>query len=223
MNYCRICILPDTRPGITLDADGVCSACHGHRDKEERIEAAKVLSGPPEPASKPDKQAFLNDLRDALLASKMVSYAQGFEMIDAAAKENEWKLNKGAIALMWRAGCIIRSVFLEHIRDAFDKNPDLVNLLVDQWFADRIQKSQSGWRRVVMAGVEHGIPMPAFSSSLAYYDSYRTDQLPANLLQALRDYFGAHTYERVDKPRGKFFHTNWTGEGGSTTSSSYNA
>jgi len=152
-----------------------------------------------------------------------VSYAQGFSMIEAAGKSYGWKLNKGSIALMWRAGCIIRSSFLGNIRDAFTTDPNLRNLLMAPWFTDKVQSCESGWRKVVATAALNGIPVPAFSSALAYFDGYRNAELPANLLQAQRDYFGAHTYERIDKARGQFHHTNWTGEGGSTTSSSYNA
>lgn len=189
--------------------------------KEERVEASKVLTGP-KPNFKGDKKQFAEDLRKALYASKMVSYAQGYILMRYAAKEYDWNLNYGGIALMWRGGCIIRSVFLGKIKEAFDKNPDLTNLLLDPFFKEKIDSSQESWRKVVSAAVTNGIWIPALSTALNYYDGCRNSRLPANLLQAQRDYFGAHTYERVDKPRGEFFHTNWTGHGGSTSSSTYN-
>jgi 6-phosphogluconate dehydrogenase len=143
--------------------------------------------------------------------------------MNAMGKETGWKFNNGGVALMWRGGCIIRSAFLGKIKEAFDRNPDLQNLLLDPYFSEQITKAAPGWRRVCAAAVTHGIPIPTMSSALAYYDGYRTERLPANLLQAQRDFFGAHTYERVDRPRGQFFHTNWTGHGGTTSSTSYNA
>ncbi len=188
--------------------------------KEQRVEASKVLRGP-EPSFKGDKKAFLKDLEKALYASKIVSYAQGFTLLRAAAAEYKWNLNYGGIALLWRGGCIIRSIFLGKIKEAFDKNPNLSNLLLDPFFSDKIEQSQDGWRRVVSAAVMNGIWVPAFSTALSYFDGIRNSRLPANLLQAQRDYFGAHQYERVDKPRGEFFHTNWTGHGGETASSTY--
>ncbi|MBL7111280.1 MAG: NADP-dependent phosphogluconate dehydrogenase, partial [Bacteroidales bacterium] len=154
-------------------------------------------------------------------ASKIVSYAQGYVLMRAAAEEYGWKLNYGGIALMWRGGCIIRSAFLGNIKEAFDKNPDLSNLLLDPFFKERIDEAQASWRRVVAAAMQYGIPVPALSAALCYYDGLRSERLPANLLQAQRDYFGAHTYERVDRPRGEFFHTNWTGRGGNTSASTY--
>jgi 6-phosphogluconate dehydrogenase len=169
-------------------------------------------------------EAFLNDVRDALYASKICSYAQGFQLMRAAAAENHWDLNYGGVAMMWRGGCIIRSRFLGHITEAFDVHGGgLVNLLLAPYFTKAVQAASAGWRRTVAAAVTSGVPVPAISSALAYYDGYRSEWLPANLLQAQRDYFGAHTYERVDKPRGQFFHTNWTGEGGTTTSGTYTA
>ncbi|MEO8376112.1 MAG: decarboxylating NADP(+)-dependent phosphogluconate dehydrogenase [Candidatus Sumerlaeota bacterium] len=206
---------------ITLIAEAVFSRSLSAL-KDQRVEASKILTGPTiiKPA---DKAAFLAAIRDGLLASKLVSYAQGFSMIEAAGREFKWKLNRGSIALMWRAGCIIRSSFLGKIRDAYAKNPNLTNLLLDPWFTERLTKTQDGWRKVIAAAVTSGVPVPAFSTALAYYDGFRCERLPANLLQAQRDFFGAHTYERTDKPRGQFFHTNWTGEGGTTTSSTYNA
>ena len=158
----------------------------------------------------------------ALYASKVISYAQGFALLRAMAKESGWTINNGAVALMWRGGCIIRSVFLGKIKEAFDRSPGLTNLLLDPYFAAEVGRCQPGWRRAVGAGVANGIPLPAISAALAYFDGYRTARLPANLLQAQRDYFGAHTYERVDRPRGQFFHTNWTGRGGTTASTTYN-
>jgi 6-phosphogluconate dehydrogenase len=189
--------------------------------KDERINASKILTRQSKKYTG-EKKAFILDLRDALCASKIVSYAQGYSLMRAAAKEYGWKLNYGGIALMWRGGCIIRSVFLGKIKEAFDRNPELRNLLLDQYFTNQVMKAQEGWRRIVAAAALHGIPIPALSSALAYFDGYRSARLPANLLQAQRDYFGAHTYERIDRPRGQFFHTNWTGKGGDTASSTYN-
>ncbi len=191
--------------------------------KEERVRAEKVLALPPLPPFAGDKKAFLNDLKEALLASKLVSYAQGFMLMREAAKEYGWKLNYGSVALMWRGGCIIRSVFLGKIKEAFDKNPQLDSLVLDDYFKAILLRAQGAWRRVIAASVTAGIPLPAMSTALAFFDGYRTGRLPANMLQALRDYFGAHTYERTDKPRGQFFHTNWTGTGGNVSSSTYNA
>jgi len=188
--------------------------------KEERVAASKVLSGPVT-TFKGDRKTFIEDVRKALFASKICSYAQGYQLLKAAAKEYGWKLNYGEIALMWRGGCIIRATFLGDIKAAFDKNPALANLLLDPFFKNIIDQCQESWRRVIATAVQMGIPVPAFSSALSYYDSYRSAQLPANMLQAQRDYFGAHTYERVDKPRGQFFHTDWCGLGGTTTSSTY--
>ena len=188
--------------------------------KEDRVEASKVLSGP-QPKFEGDKKQFINDLMQALYAAKLVSYAQGYVLMRFAAKDFGWKLNNGGIALMWRGGCIIRSAFLGKIKEAFDKNPDLTNLLLDPFFKEKIESSQASWRRVVSTAVLNGIWIPALSTALNYFDGYRNGRLPANLLQAQRDYFGAHTYERVDKPRGEFFHTNWTGHGGITASTTY--
>jgi 6-phosphogluconate dehydrogenase len=185
--------------------------------KDERVAAAKVLSGPKAKISG-DGQAFIKDLEAAVYASKLISYTQGYMLMRAAAKEYKWNLNYGAIALMWRGGCIIRSVFLGKIKEAFDRNPQLTNLLLDPYFAKQIKAAQAAWRRVVATAVLKGIPVPAMSSALAFFDGYRRESLPANLLQAQRDYFGAHTYQRVDKPRGEYFHTNWTGHGGNVTS-----
>jgi 6-phosphogluconate dehydrogenase len=185
--------------------------------KDERAIAAKALAGP-KPALTGDKARFVADLEEAVYASKMISYTQGYMLMRAAAKEYKWNLNYGGIALMWRGGCIIRSVFLGKIKEAFDRNPGLTNLLLDPFFTEQMAKSQAAWRRVVARAVQKGIPVPAMSSALAFYDGYRRECLPANLLQAQRDYFGAHTYQRLDKPRGDYFHTNWTGRGGDVTS-----
>src|SRR5215207_4389489 len=211
---------------ITLMAEAVYSRCVSAL-KDERVKAAKKLKGPRPAltaiAANPEKKkAFIEDIRFALYASKIVSYAQGYMLMRAAAKEYGWNLNYGGIALMWRGGCIIRSRFLGKIKEAFDKNPQLANLLLDPYFTEEVQRCQPGWREVIAMAVRAGIPVPAFSTALAFFDGYRTANLPANLLQAQRDYFGAHTYERTDKPRGKFHHTNWTGRGGDTASSSYN-
>ena len=206
---------------LTLIAEAVFARCLSAL-KEERVSASKVLTGP-KPQFKGDKKAMIDDLRQALYASKIVSYAQGYQLMRAAAQEHKWNLNYGGIALMWRGGCIIRSVFLGKIKEAFANDPGLVNLLLDPFFQEAIEQSQAAWRRVVSAAIEMGVPTPAIGSALSYYDGYRSARLPANLLQAQRDYFGAHTYERVDKPRGEFFHTNWTGRGGDTAASTYTA
>jgi len=205
---------------LTLIGEAVFARCLSAL-KEERVAASRVLTGP-KPDFTGDKKAFVDDLRQALYASKIVSYAQGYQLMRAAAQEYNWNLNYGGIALMWRGGCIIRSAFLGKIKEAFDKNPKLENLLLYPFFKDAVDKAQGSWRRVVTTAVEMGVPMPAMSAALAFYDGYRSGRLPANLLQAQRDYFGAHTYERVDKPRGEFFHTNWTGRGGTTAASTYN-
>ncbi|MDR3207153.1 MAG: decarboxylating NADP(+)-dependent phosphogluconate dehydrogenase [Oscillospiraceae bacterium] len=209
----------DEGVALTLIGEAVFARCLS-AVKEERVAAAKVLTGP-KPAFTGDKKALIDAIRDALFASKIVSYAQGYTLMRAAAKTYGWDLNYGQIALMWRGGCIIRSVFLGDIKTAFDKNPALPNLLLDDYFKQAIDKAQAGWRTVCAAAVQSGLPAPAISSALAYYDGYRCARLPANLLQAQRDYFGAHTYERLDAPRGQFFHTNWTGTGGDTASSVY--
>lgn len=205
---------------LTLITEAVFARCLSSQ-KDERVAAAGVLHGP-ELRLTGDKEAFINDVEMALYASKIISYAQGFALMRAMARESGWTINNGAVALMWRGGCIIRSVFLGKIKEAFDRNPNLTNLLVDPYFAAEIERAQAGWRRAVGAGIANGIPLPAMSAALAYFDGYRCGRLPANLLQAQRDYFGAHTYERVDKPRGQFFHTNWTGRGGTTASTTYN-
>ncbi|MFT7560673.1 MAG: 6-phosphogluconate dehydrogenase [Flavobacteriales bacterium] len=204
---------------LTLIGEAVFARCLSAQ-KDERVEASKVISGP-KPEFTGDKQSFINDLRDALFASKIVSYAQGYVLMREAAKEHGWNLNYGGIALMWRGGCIIRSVFLGNIKEAFDKNGELSNLLLDNYFNSKVDAAQAGWRRVAAAAIVNGIPAPTITSALSYFDGYRSERLPANLLQAQRDYFGAHTYERIDKPRGERFHTNWTGRGGDTASSSY--
>jgi 6-phosphogluconate dehydrogenase len=185
--------------------------------KDERVAASKVLSGPTSRFTG-DKKAFVDDLQEAVYASKIMSYTQGYMLMRAAAKEYKWNLNYGGIALMWRGGCIIRSAFLGKIKEAFDKNGNLSNLLLDPYFTKQVVAAQPAWRRVVAKAVQRGIPVPAMSSALAFYDGYRRERLPANLLQAQRDYFGAHTYQRLDKPRGEYFHTNWTGRGGDVTS-----
>ena len=204
---------------ITLIAEAVYSRCVSAL-KDERVKATRKLKGP-RPSISGDKPKFIESIRQALYASKIVSYAQGYMLMRAAAKEYGWNLNYGGIALMWRGGCIIRSRFLGKIKEAFDNNPKLTNLLLDNYFRAEIKKSQKGWRNVVAMAAKKGIPVPAFSTALAFYDQYRSERLPANLLQAQRDYFGAHTYERLDKPRGEFFHTNWTGRGGEVASGTY--
>ena len=204
---------------LTLIGEAVFSRCLS-AIKEERVEASKVLTGPT-PKFEGDKAQFIADIKDALFAAKIVSYAQGYTLMRAAAKTYGWNLNYGGIALMWRGGCIIRSVFLGKIKEAFDNNPTLTNLLLDPYFKGVMDRAQAGWRRVCAAAIANGIPAPAMTTALSYYDGYRCERLPANLLQAQRDYFGAHTYERVDAPRGQFFHTNWTGEGGNTAATNY--
>ncbi len=205
---------------VTLIAEAVFARCVSSL-KSERTNAAKILKGPATVFSG-DKKAFIDDIRQALYASKIVSYAQGYMLLRAAAKEQNWHLNYGGIALMWRGGCIIRSGFLGKIKEAFDKDKELQNLLLDSFFVGEIEKAQAAWRRVIAQGVLCGIPMPTFTTALSFFDGYRRDSLPANLLQAQRDYFGAHTYERIDKPRGEFSHTNWTGRGGNVSSTTYN-
>jgi 6-phosphogluconate dehydrogenase len=204
---------------LTLITEAVFARCLSAQ-KDERVAAAKILKGP-ETRFTGDKKAFIDDVEMALYASKIISYAQGFALLNAMAKESGWTINNGAVALMWRGGCIIRSVFLGKIKEAFDRNPKLTNLLVDPYFAAEVERAQAGWRRAVGAGIANGIPLPAMSAALSYFDGYRSGRLPANLLQAQRDYFGAHTYERVDRQRGQFFHTNWTGRGGTTASTTY--
>ena len=207
---------------LTLIGEAVFARCLSAM-KDERVEASKVFPKENVKISDVDKKAFIEDIRKALYASKIISYAQGYTLMRAAAKNYGWNLNYGGIALMWRGGCIIRSVFLGKIKEAYDKNPQLENLLLDPYFGNTIKGLVPAWRNVVSEAVRHGIPMPAFASALTYFDGYTTEKLPANLLQAQRDYFGAHTYERLDSPRGEFFHTNWTGHGGDTYASTYTA
>jgi len=209
---------------LTLIGEAVFARCLS-AIKEERTEAAKILGDKKARTqlSEEKKKQFISDLENALYMSKIISYAQGYSLMRAAAKTYGWNLNYGGIALMWRGGCIIRSVFLGKIKNAFDKNPNLTNLLLDDYFSTAANENEQGLRNVCAAAVMNGIPAPAMTSALAYYDGYRCERLPANLLQAQRDYFGAHTYERTDAPRGQFFHTNWTGEGGDTASTAYNA
>ena len=206
---------------LTLIGEAVFARCLS-AIRDERVEAANVLSGPT-PRAEGDVEDWVEAIRQALYASKIVSYAQGYQLMRAAAARYGWKLNYGGIALMWRGGCIIRSVFLGKIKSAFDRDPALVNLMLDPFFAEQLARAQSGWRKVCALAIECGVPAPTFSAALSYYDGYRCPRLPANLLQAQRDYFGAHTYERVDAPRGQFFHTDWTGEGGDTAAGTYNA
>ncbi len=207
---------------VTLIGEAVFGRCLS-AIKDERVRASKVLTGPAKGDSKQDKKTFIEDVRRALYCSKMISYAQGYMLLREAGKEQKWNLNMGGIALMWRGGCIIRSRFLSKIKDAYDLNPGLENLLLDEFFRDVLNNYQSSWRRALVDAIQLGIPTPAFSTALAFFDGYRSERLPANLLQAQRDFFGAHTYERVDKPRGQFFHTNWTGRGGRVSSGTYNA
>jgi 6-phosphogluconate dehydrogenase len=205
---------------LTLIAESVFARVLSSQ-KDERVVASGLLKGP-EKTFTGNKKEFISHLRDALFASKVVSYAQGYLLMRAAAAEHKWNLNYGGIALMWRGGCIIRSVFLGKIKEAYDKNPQLSNLLLDPYFKQKIDQAQPGWRNVISQAIVNGIPVPALATALTYFDGFRTANLPANLLQAQRDYFGAHTYERIDKPRGEFFHTNWTGRGGDTASTTYN-
>jgi 6-phosphogluconate dehydrogenase len=204
---------------LTLIGESVFARCLSAQ-KSERVTAAHLLPKRTQVFTG-DKQAMINAIRDALYAAKIISYAQGFRLMREASKEYKLSLNYDEIALMWRGGCIIRSQFLNDIKQAYKANPDLENLLLADFFVNAMKKADEGWRKAVISGIELGIPTPAFSSALAYYDGYRTERLPANLLQAQRDYFGAHTYERVDQPRGQFFHTDWTGHGGKTASSTY--
>jgi 6-phosphogluconate dehydrogenase len=206
---------------VTLIGEAVFSRCLS-AIKPERVAASAILPGPPAPAA-PERKSFIEDVRRALYCSKLVSYAQGYMLLREAAKDQKWNLNFGGIALMWRGGCIIRSRFLGKIKEAFDKNPKLTNLLLDDFFTKVLIDDQAAWRRAIVHGVQFGVPTPAFTTALGFYDGYRTARLPANLLQAQRDFFGAHTYERIDKPRGEFFHTNWTGHGGRVASGTYNA
>ncbi len=207
---------------VTLIGEAVFARCLS-AIKDERVAAAKILHGPAHRQDSHDKKAFIEDVRRALYCSKIISYAQGYMLLREAAKEQGWNLNMGGIALMWRGGCIIRSRFLGKIKEAYDKNPKLTNLLLDDFFSKTLNDYQAAWRKAVIHAIGFGVPTPAFSTALAFFDGYRTERLPANLLQAQRDFFGAHTYERVDQPRGQFFHTNWTGRGGRVASGSYNA
>ena len=206
---------------VTLIGESVFARCLSSL-KQDRIEASKILKGPSQVAFDGDKKTFIEDVRKALYASKIISYAQGFMLLREAAKQYGWKLNYGSIALMWRGGCIIRSRFLGNIKEAFDKKPELTCLLLDDFFKAAIENCQDSWRKVVAKSVMSGIPLPCFSTALAFYDGYRSEKLPANLIQAQRDYFGAHTYELLAKP-GEFVHTNWTGKGGNISASTYNA
>ena len=211
----------DTGQPVTLIGESVFARCLSAL-KEERVAAAKILTGPDAKIDVGDRKAFIEDVRRALYCSKIVSYAQGYMLLRAAGAENKWNLNMGGIALMWRGGCIIRSAFLGDIKAAFDKNAGLTNLLLDDFFSSAVNKYQASWRKALGRAIELGVPTPAFSTALAFFDGYRTARLPQNLLQAQRDFFGAHTYERVDQPRGQFFHTNWTGHGGRVSSGTYN-
>ena len=207
---------------VTLIGESVFARCLS-AIKDERVAASTVLQGPAAAKYSGDKAEFIEEVRRALYCSKMISYAQGYMLLRSAEKVQGWNLNMGGVALMWRGGCIIRSAFLGDIKKAFDKDPKLTNLLMDDFFSGALNKYQASWRKALVHAIELGVPTPAFSTALAFYDGYRTERLPANLLQAQRDFFGAHTYERVDKPRGEFFHTNWTGRGGRVSSSTYNA
>jgi len=210
----------ETGTPVTLIGEAVFARCLSAM-KDERVGASKILSGP-KTATAQDRKGFIEDVRRALYCSKMISYAQGYMLLREAAKEEGWNLNFGGIALMWRGGCIIRSRFLGKIKEAYDKNRQLKNLLLDDFFSKTLNDYQASWRHAIIQAIQYGVPTPAFSTALSFYDGYRTARLPANLLQAQRDFFGAHTYERVDKPRGQFFHTNWTGRGGRTSSGTYN-
>ena len=207
---------------VTLIGEAVFARCLSAL-KDERVAASKVLCGPTHAPDSHDKKIFIEDVRRALYCSKIISYAQGYMLLREAGKEEGWHLNMGGIALMWRGGCIIRSRFLGKIKEAYDKNPKLTNLLMDDFFSKTLNQYQGAWRKAVIHAIGFGVPTPAFSTALAFFDGYRSERLPANLLQAQRDYFGAHTYERLDKPRGQYFHTNWTGRGGRVASGSYNA
>ncbi len=206
---------------VTLIGESVFARCLS-AIKEERVEASKILTGPTGQAATADRADFIENVRRALYCSKIISYAQGYMLLREAAKAFGWSVNMGGIALMWRGGCIIRSRFLGKIKDAYDKKPDLHSLLFDSFFSGVLNEYQASWRKAVVKAIALGVPASAFSTALAFYDGYRTARLPANLLQAQRDFFGAHTYERVDRPRGQFFHTNWTGRGGRVSSYTYN-
>jgi 6-phosphogluconate dehydrogenase len=205
---------------VTLIAEAVFARALSAR-KSERLEAAEILTGPSRHYTG-DASAFIEDIRKALLASKIISYTQGFMQIAEAASEYDWSIDYGSVANMWRGGCIIRSTFLGDIKRAYDRNSRLKTLILDEFFHNLIDECQESWRRVVAQAAQLGVPTPAFSTALAFYDGYRSGHLPANMIQAQRDYFGAHTYERVDRARGEFFHTNWTGRGGNVSSSTYN-
>jgi 6-phosphogluconate dehydrogenase len=207
---------------VTLIGEAVFARCLS-AIKDERTAASKLLRGPNHRTDTIDRKIFIEDVRRALYCSKIISYAQGYMLLREAAKSEGWHLNMGGIALMWRGGCIIRSRFLGKIKEAYDKNPNLTNLLLDDFFRNVLDKYQESWRHAVIHAIGFGVPTPAFSTALAFFDGYRTERLPANLLQAQRDFFGAHTYERIDRPRGEFVHTNWTGRGGRVASGSYNA
>jgi 6-phosphogluconate dehydrogenase len=210
----------DTGTPVTLIGEAVFARCLSAM-KDERVAASKILTGPKNSPAQ-DRKSFIEDVRRALYCSKMISYAQGYMLLREAAKEEHWNLNFGGIALMWRGGCIIRSRFLGKIKAAYDKNAQLSNLLLDDFFNQTLNEYQASWRRAIVQAIQYGVPTPAFSTALSFFDGYRTGRLPANLLQAQRDFFGAHTYERLDKPRGQFFHTNWTGRGGRVSSGTYN-
>ncbi|MBQ8511142.1 MAG: decarboxylating NADP(+)-dependent phosphogluconate dehydrogenase [Clostridia bacterium] len=211
----------DEGVALTLIGEAVFARCLS-AIKEERVAASKVIKGQTTPFTG-DRAQFIADLKNALYASKIVSYAQGYNLMRSAASTYNWNLNYGGIAMMWRGGCIIRSVFLGKIKEAFDKNPDITNLMLDDYFKSALENAEQSWRRVCAAGMLAGVPMPAMTSALSYFDGYRCERLPANLLQAQRDYFGAHTYERIDAERGRFFHTDWNnGEVGTTASTQYN-
>jgi 6-phosphogluconate dehydrogenase len=212
----------DTGQPVTLIGESVFARCLSAL-KEERVEASKVLRGPKSAPKISDRTKFIEDVRRALFSAKIISYAQGYMLLRAAGKEFNWNLNMGGIALMWRGGCIIRSQFLGKIKDAYKKNKNLDNLLLDKYFSRLVNKYQSSWRKAVTQAIKLGVPTPALSTALAFFDGYRAERLPANLLQAQRDFFGAHTFERIDQPRGQFFHTNWTGHGGRVSSGTYNA
>jgi 6-phosphogluconate dehydrogenase len=207
---------------VTLIGESVFARCLSAL-KDERVAASKSLRGPGKGMTPFDKKAFVEDVRRALYCSKIVSYAQGYMLLRAVEKEQGWTLNMGDLALIWRSGCIIRSAFLGNINAAYNKDPKLTNLLIDDFFSSILNEYQSSWRRAIIRAIEIGVPTPAFTTALSFYDGYRSERLPANLLQAQRDFFGAHTYERIDRPRGEFFHTNWTGRGGRVASSTYNA
>ncbi|MBX2825197.1 MAG: decarboxylating NADP(+)-dependent phosphogluconate dehydrogenase [Gammaproteobacteria bacterium] len=206
---------------LTLIGEAVFARCLSAL-KSERVAASSMLAGPAGADVTEQQSHWIGLLEQALLASKITSYAQGFMLMRAASEEYDWDLNYGSVAMMWREGCIIRSVFLDDIKSAYDKNASLPSLLMDGYFASTLEKCQQGWRQVIARAVESGVPVPTMSAALSFYDGYRTADLPANLLQAQRDYFGAHTYERKDRPRGEYFHTDWTGEGGDVSSNNYN-